>query len=37
MSVADAIQWRQDIGGEERIMNYCHSLAIEYVHIEGMG
>lgn len=40
MSVADAIQWRKDIGGEERIMDYCHSLAVQSVishYVRGMG
>lgn len=32
LSIGAAIQWRKDIGGEERIMQYCHSLAVEYVH-----
>lgn len=31
MSIGAGIQWRKDIGGEERIMDYCHSLAVEYV------
>ena len=40
MSVADAIQWRKDIGGEERIKDYCHSLAVQSVMsrlVKGMG
>ncbi|KAK4684179.1 hercynylcysteine S-oxide lyase, partial [Tremellales sp. Uapishka_1] len=28
MSVLDAIAFRKSIGGEERIMKYCHSLAV---------
>jgi hypothetical protein len=31
LSIGAAIQWRKDLGGEERIMDYCHSLAVEYV------
>jgi hypothetical protein len=29
MTIANAIEWREEIGGEERIMEYCHTLAIE--------
>lgn len=29
LSIGAGIQWRKDIGGEERIMEYCHSLAVE--------
>lgn len=28
-SVTDAINWRRDIGGEDRIMEYCRTLAVE--------
>jgi len=31
LSIGAAIQWRKDIGGEERVMDYCHSLAVECV------
>jgi hypothetical protein len=36
LSVGAGIQWRKDIGGEERIMDYCHSLAVQYVFMPGM-
>lgn len=29
MTIADAIKFRQDIGGEDRIMEYNHSLAVQ--------
>lgn len=29
MTIPDAIKWREEIGGEERIMKYCHSLAVQ--------
>jgi hypothetical protein len=28
-SIKAALQFRKDIGGEERIMAYCHSLAVQ--------
>jgi hypothetical protein len=31
-SISDAIAFRQSIGGEERIMEYCHALAVAYVY-----
>jgi hypothetical protein len=36
LSIGAGIQWREDIGGEERIMDYCHSLAVEYVFMPEM-
>lgn len=32
-SVLSAIEFRKSIGGEQRIMDYCQSLAIECVSI----
>jgi hypothetical protein len=29
MTIADAIKFREDIGGEERIMQYNHTLAVQ--------
>jgi len=29
LTIADAIKFRQDIGGEDRIMEYNHSLAVQ--------
>jgi hypothetical protein len=31
MSISAAIAFRKEIGGEDRIMDYCHTLAIEWV------
>ena len=31
LSIAAALDFRKSIGGEERIMEYCHTLAVEWV------
>jgi hypothetical protein len=31
MSISTAIEFRKSIGGEERIMEYCHDLAVKSV------
>lgn len=30
-SITPAIAFRESIGGEDRIMRYCHTLAVQYV------